>query len=363
MILIVAVCIFVSIQILIVIAMRKIISFLALGVIALGVQAQTTLTNETHGFTPNERNPMVLTNYVEPGNSGKSILWDFSKLDVASNFEGLIHDSFVSSCCTLFPKGNTVLEEFGNYFVFQASNSRLEQYGFMTSTGSVQIHYDKPFVKMQYPFTYGSSFSGDFEGDYISNGKTIGRIHGSYKVEGDASGSLRLPNGKVLENTLRVKEVKSTKQVINSVVTKVEDVTYRWYVPNHRFPVLVLIKSTYIPQTGNESFSTKAAFNSNVMSAITSISEVERSFRLDIYPNPYQGKVNIVYTLNKSSNVNISVFDISGKLVRVVVDGTENPGQQKHYFSASELGMPAGAYIVKLRVDNKEISRKILEIE
>lgn len=343
--------------------MRKIISFISLSVVVLSVQAQTTLTSATHGFIANERNPMVLTNYVEPGSSGKGIVWDFSKLEVTNNFEGLIHDSFASRCCALFPKGNTVLEEFGNYFVFQTSDNRLEQYGFLTSTGNTQIVYKKPFVKMQYPFTFGSNYSGNFEGEYISNGKSIGQVSGSYKVEGDANGTLRLPNGKELENTLRVKEVKTTKQLINNVVIKIEDVTYRWYVQNHRFPVLVLIKSTYIPQNGSVSYSTKAAFNSNVMNATTSVAELGNDFKLDIYPNPYQGRVNIEYYLGKSCNVNISVFDLTGKLVKVLVNGTENEGSQKHYFSASELGMPVGAYIVKLRIDSKEISRKILEIK
>lgn len=343
--------------------MRKLLLLLALGSTVFVTKAQTTLTNETHGFVHNEKNPMILTNYIEPGNMGKSVVWDFSDLEVTNNFVGLIHDNFVSKCCSLFPVGNTVLEEFGNFFVFETSQNRLEQYGFLTSTGNTQILYTKPFVKMQYPFTYGSSFSGNFEGDYILNGQTIGKINGSYKVDGDGKGVLRLPNGKELENTLRVKEVKTTKQNINNVTTTIEDVTYRWYVSNHRFPVLVLIKSTYYPEQGNSSLHTKAAFNSNVVNTTTRIAELEVDLKLDIYPNPYQGRVNISYNLEKNSIINISVYDISGKLVQVITNGKEEAGVKTHFFSAAEQGMPAGTYIVKMRVDDKEISRKILEIK
>lgn len=343
--------------------MRNLIIILFLGVFYLESMAQVKLTNETHGFIPNEKNPMILTKYVEPGSPGKSVVWNFSDLETTTNFVGLIQDNYVSKCCALFPQGNIVLEEFGNFFVFEASQNKLEQFGYLSSTGSTQIVYSKPFVKMQYPFTYGSVFSGNFEGDYILNGNKIGKIYGSYKVEGDALGVLKLPNGKELDNTLRVKEVKTTKQVVNNTATSIEDVTYRWYVSNHRFPVLVLIKSTYTFTDGNTSSHTKAAFNSNVININTGITQIENGFKLDIYPNPYQGRVNIEYNLSKNSMVNISVFDLTGKLVQVVVNETENAGTKRHFFSASELGMPAGAYIVKLRVDKNEISRKILEIK
>ncbi|MGE0079517.1 MAG: T9SS type A sorting domain-containing protein [Bacteroidales bacterium] len=343
--------------------MKKTMLLLTLGTLFLTAKSQTILTNETHGFVPNERNPMMLTNYVDPSNSGKNAVWNFSNLEVNNNFVGLIHDTFVSKSCSLFPKGNTILEEFGNYFVFESSKESLAQYGLVTSTGQTRIQYSKPFIKMKYPFTYGSNFAGEFEGDYISNEKVIGQVSGSYRVEGDAKGQLELPNGTVLDNTLRVKEVKTTKQVINNVTTQIEDVSYRWYVQNHRFPVLVLIKSTYTPQNGKPSTSTRAAFNSDVVNLTNNVENLTEDVKLDIYPNPYQGRVTISYNLEKTSNINISVFDLTGKLVDVIANGTEDSGVKKHYFSATEKGMSAGAYIVKIKIDNTEISRKILEMK
>ena len=341
--------------------MKKLL-LLAFVAISIFAQAQTKLTNETHGFIPNERNPMVITNYVEPGNFGKNVIWDFTNLQVTNTFEGLILETYLSKCCNLFSKGNTVLEEFGNFFVFETSANRLEQHGFLSSTGNTQIVYTKPFIKMQYPFTYGSHFDGNFEADYIINGQKTGKLIGTYKVEGDAKGKLKLPNGKELGNVLRVKEVKSSKQIINGTTTNFEDITYRWYVENHRFPVLVLIKSTY-NYNGTPSVTTKAAFNSNIISTTPNVDLQDGDLKIEIYPNPYQGRVTIAYNLENTANVNISVFDLTGKLVNVVTSGVESAGQKQHYFSAAELGMSAGAYIVKLRVDNKEVSRKILELK
>ena len=342
--------------------MKKYILLFMYGFAVAFAQAQTTLTNESHGFVANERNPMMLTEYVEPGLYGKNIVWDFSNLDITNNFEGLILDKYTSKCSDFFSKGNIVLEEFGNYFLFQTSAEKLEQFGFISSSGNTKIVYSKPFVKMQYPFTYGSKFSGDFEGDYIVNNLRVGEIHGSYRVEGDAKGRLLLPNAKELPNVLRVKEVKKYKQTINSNAIDIEDVTYRWYVENHRFPVLVLIKSTYF-SNGNPVTSTKAAFNSKIVGTTNVNERLVDDLKIDIYPNPYQGRVTVAYNLGNESKVNISVYDLSGKLISVLVNGVESAGLNKHFFSAVELGMPAGAYVVKLKIGDHEMSRKILELK
>lgn len=342
--------------------MKKYLLLFMCGVVVAFAQAQTTLTSESHGFVANERNPMKLTKYVEPGLYGKNIVWDFSNLDITSNFEGLILDKYTSKCSDLFPKGNIVLEEFGNFFLFQTSAEKLVQFGFISSSGNTKIVYTKPFVKMQYPFTYGTKFSGNFEGDYIVNNLRVGEIRGSYSVDGDAKGLLLLPNGKELSNALRVKEVKTYKQTINSNAVNVEDITYRWYVENHRFPVLVLIKSTY-HSNGTPVISTKAAFNSNVMGTTNLNELLIDNLKIDIYPNPYQGRVTVAYNLGNTSNVNISVYDLSGKLISVLANGVESAGLNKHYFSAAELGMPAGVYVVKFKIGDSEISRKILEVK
>ncbi|MCB8963748.1 MAG: T9SS type A sorting domain-containing protein [Bacteroidales bacterium] len=342
--------------------MKKATLLLAFGIATLTGQSQTILTNQSHGFVPHELNPMKLTNYVEPGVAGKSATWDFSELETNSNFVGSIHSSAIAECNTAFPNANTVLEEFGTYFAFNASNEKLEQYGLITQTGQTQIRYTVPFVKMKYPFTYGSSFSGNFEGEYVSQGKAIGQITGSYTVSGDATGTLKLPNGKEIQGALRVKEIRATQQTINNTTVKTEDVTYRWYTQNHRFPVLVLIKSTHTAQNGTQHSSSRAAYNNNVINTLQNGNLPNEGITLSAHPNPYHAKTTITYNLQKEGVINIAVYNLSGKLVKVLASGYQTAGVKTHQFSAAEMGLPTGTYIIKLQDGSNEITRKIIEL-
>ncbi|HOY71820.1 MAG TPA: T9SS type A sorting domain-containing protein [Tenuifilaceae bacterium] len=343
--------------------MKKLLLLSPQLVLTLSLFGQTIITSQNHGFIPNDNNPMLLTSYVEPGPAGKNVVWNFSMLETSENFQGSLKEVYTLKDYPSNQGGNVVLEEFGNRFIFNMTANSLEQVGFQSSTGSTEITYSKPFVKMRYPFGFNSSFSGDFKGDYLVNKVPVGTISGTYRVEGDGYGKLILPGGRELSGVLRVKEVKLTTQTINNSLINIEDVTYRWYVANHRFPVLSLIKSTYTPANGKPSTQTKAAFNGNVVSQPSNVDKVsDNLLRFTTFPNPYKGKVAITYTLPESCKVNLAVYDITGKLVSVLVNGIEDAGQKTHYFSAAEVGMPAATYIVKLTAGKVEFTGKVLEV-
>jgi hypothetical protein len=59
------------------------------------------------------------------------------------------------------PEANTILEEFETKFYFRASNDKIEQFGSVSKNNTI-TKYDKPFVKMVFPFNYGDTYSGNF---------------------------------------------------------------------------------------------------------------------------------------------------------------------------------------------------------
>lgn len=341
----------------------KSILLLAVGfVIAFNSQSQTILTFNSHGLQPDIQNPMMLTKYVDPGQEGQNVTWDFSTLETTNNFIGnLQNPSFVKGS-SRFSSANTTLEEFGNYFFFKSNISVLEQYGYLSNGGGIVIEYTKPFVKMRYPFSFNSYYSGAFEGKYFADEKAIGDIVGTYQVQGDAIGTLILPEGKSFRNALRVKEVKSYDQKLNGSTTKIVETSYRWYVNEHRFPILVIIKCNYTFENGQTSASTKAAFNSNVLVMNSNMTSANSSYKLEVFPNPYYDRVNINLQLDAKSKVNITVYDLIGKRVAVLTDKFEEIGDLTYAFSAKELGLAKGTYIVKVKVNNNETTRKILEL-
>jgi hypothetical protein len=337
-------------------------------VLLIGLAAATTshsqaiLTYKSHGLIPNEKNPMMLAKYVDPGIEGPNAVWDFTLLEATDNFTGNIQDSYTVKNAFKFESANTVLEEFGNYFFFSSNSSQLEQYGYSSGNGSLAIEYSKPFVKMRYPFTFNNYYSGSFEGKYILNNTIIGDIVGTYKVSGDATGKLLLPNGKSFNNALRVKEVKNYKQTVNGSSINIEEVAHRWYVNEHRFPILVLINSTYTFGNGQTSSSTKSAYNTNVITLSIDALSQNNGLKLDVFPNPYHEKVNINLHLDTKSMIRIAAYDLTGKRVALLADNYADAGDLSYTFSAKEIGLPKGTYIIKVKVNNDDYTKKIVEL-
>jgi len=330
--------------------------------IALTSHAQTILTFKSHGLQPNEKNPMMLTKYVAPGADGQDVTWNFSSLEATSNFTANIQNPYPLKGSNRFTASNTTLEEFGNYFFFNSNSNLLEQYGYLSNNGSVAIEYSKPFVKMRYPFSFNSFYSGSFEGKYYSNDKAIGDIEGTYQVVGDAIGTLLLPDGKSFRNALRVKETKDYNQILNGSTTSIQEISYRWYVNDYRFPILVLISCNYTFENGQHSTTTRAAYNSNVMLSDDSLTGNSSGCKLEVFPNPYYEKVNINLHIDSRSKVNITVYDLIGKRIAILADKYEDAGDFTYNFSAKEIGLARGTYIVKVKVNNNDTTRKVLEL-
>jgi hypothetical protein len=309
------------------------------------VNAQTVLTYKTHGLIPNEKNPMLLTKYVEPGNAGKNMIWDFTMLEMAGSFVGNIDVPSVAKNFEAFTSSNSVLEEFGNYFFFDVNKKGIKHYGYASGSGSTTIEYAKPFVKMKYPFKYGNYYDGDFNGVYKVRGEEYGTIDGKYSVNADGSGTLILPGGVKYSNVLRVKEVKSYTHQMKGSSYDVINETYRWYVEEHRFPILVLIKSTYVNGSGKDSYSTQAAYNPVIITKLQEMakSSNDKAFVVNTYPNPYVGYVNIKFDVEEDAFVNVSVYSSTGQLVSVLANQKEKSGTKAYKFSAKQLGVGTGS--------------------
>lgn len=95
-------------------------------------------------------------------------------------------------------------------------------------------------------------------------------------------------------------------------------------------------------------------FSSNlVVSAPTVEPTVPVSYGLaQNYPNPFNPSTTISYSLAKQSRVNITVYDIAGKEVSVLVDGNKSAGPQSVVWNATDRrgsGVPSGVYFYTIR--------------
>lgn len=73
------------------------------------------------------------------------------------------------------------------------------------------------------------------------------------------------------------------------------------------------------------------------------------------YPNPFNPSTNVTYTLDRPGPVEMSVYDLTGRVVSTLVDGIQPAGHHEVRFDAD--GLPAGTYLYRLRADGRTITR------
>lgn len=76
------------------------------------------------------------------------------------------------------------------------------------------------------------------------------------------------------------------------------------------------------------------------------------------YPNPFNPSTTIRYNLSKAGFVKLTVYDILGREVKVLVNEDQNPGQHNITFNADNLA--SGIYIYTLRTGDFYQSKKMI---
>lgn len=78
-------------------------------------------------------------------------------------------------------------------------------------------------------------------------------------------------------------------------------------------------------------------------------SEVPEGYKLyQNYPNPFNPSTNIRFDLSKTTDVKLSVYDITGREISVLVNEKLNVGSYEYLFNST--GLSSGVYIYKLSI-------------
>lgn len=79
------------------------------------------------------------------------------------------------------------------------------------------------------------------------------------------------------------------------------------------------------------------------------------------YPNPFNPSTKIKFDLKNNSSVKLSVFDISGKIVNVLVNGDLKSGSYEYTWNATELA--SGIYFYRIETNSSSISKSMLFVK
>ncbi|MCF7805915.1 MAG: T9SS type A sorting domain-containing protein [Candidatus Marinimicrobia bacterium] len=85
---------------------------------------------------------------------------------------------------------------------------------------------------------------------------------------------------------------------------------------------------------------------------------VIKDFNLRNYPNPFNPKTTISFTLQKSQTVNLAVYTLQGKMVKTLAEGQKSAGSYRVTFDGSNLA--SGIYFYRLQTRDKIVTKKMM---
>lgn len=158
-------------------------------------------------------------------------------------------------------------------------------------------------------------------------------------------------------------QVKKSDPIIvkeGNTLTSSNSKTYQWIKDGELIPGAVT-QSIVIDQNGT--YQVKASDDcSDLISNKIPVDLDKEKLHLSAFPNPYIEETTIQYEINETSKVLIEVFDVSGFKVMTLEDSSRSKGVHKLLFSASDNGLGAGIYFVKLIVGNEVFSTRLVQI-
>ncbi|MFH1195094.1 MAG: two-component regulator propeller domain-containing protein [bacterium] len=85
--------------------------------------------------------------------------------------------------------------------------------------------------------------------------------------------------------------------------------------------------------------------------------------KISNYPNPFNPSTNIEYSINKSSEVKLTVFDVSGKKIRTLIDTHQSAGMYTVMWNGRNdngVSLASGVYIVAVETKYSRAAKKIM---
>ncbi|MYF39273.1 MAG: T9SS type A sorting domain-containing protein, partial [Rhodothermaceae bacterium] len=98
----------------------------------------------------------------------------------------------------------------------------------------------------------------------------------------------------------------------------------------------------------------------SVPTSIEQVSTAEMPSKISLtqnYPNPFNPVTTVEFDLDRAQNVTLSVLDVTGRQVAVLVDDQKSAGTFRVQFDANYL--PSGLYLYRLNTQTESLTRKM----
>ncbi len=309
---------------------------LAMG-LATCVIAQPNLPTGSISFAPGESYLLHQCAYFTPPGPGvTNAVWDHSDLVSVASFT----DQFVAPP-TGGPAGSTVAEVAGTgtYVYYKASAAAFEQMGLVSPQATMSCA--NPVSVLTYPFEYG----GEMLDTYSCGGNTSGFAfsrNGTMNTVGTSWGTLILPYG-TFTNVLMIMFAQNHQDIFpsNEDYDSEYQASFQLFVkPGVKQPLLSNYQTYSIPGPFNQ-------YSRMLDASSVGVQEAQlNAIGVDMFPNPAQGSVEMIYGVVAGSTMNLEILDMAGKVVLQQDRKTMVTGIQREVFDIANLA--PGVYTVRV---------------
>ena len=350
--------------------MKKLLLVLLM-LVSIPVWSQNMLTKETNLMRDSDNITLQPVAFSYPGNNGKSVVWDFSNVDVSNEDHNI---NFSVDSLKHFHK----IED-GEISSYVLCNNKLEQY--KIENRLLKMKFAPRLLTMKYPLNYGDSISSSFDGYGRYCGNHVVRVSGQVSLEIDGEGSLILSKKDTLNNVLRVYTLTTKAMavdfdyaVIDSTKLKQEiEEKYEWYARGYRYPVYTIIQRTSfsnLQPVGTTRYAYRLlpenyavphdAPNDSILSR-DSLQSVLANARNDNFFHYHvmldNSFVNVDYISDRDVHITALLSNSMG-ILYCRQNVTAKAGSQSA-ISFSSAGLPRGQYVVYLNVSGKIYSKTV----
>lgn len=291
--------------------------------------------------TTNWNASQITLPYVETFESGQWWPAGFNFVNEDSGTPGwelAQYGAGTSSLSAVLPNANYVPTSWPG-FASNVDIMELPPFDFSNTT-NISLSFDYSFARKT--GVVADTFKVQYSLDCGGSWKTISGISaGQMATSGGTVNAPYIPWSSSVPNTKWVN--KSFSTILLNPVTNKRDVKFRFWFQND--------------VSSGES---QNLYIDNInVSGTVGIDEFENSLGLAIYPNPTSSSSEVEFTSPSSSNVNITVFDVTGR----VVEKNELNGiagiTMKHTINSSNH-LNSGIYFISINIDGRKVTKKLI---
>ena len=342
--------------------------------------SQNILEKQTNLMQPGDGVTMIELEYIDAGESGNDMVWDFSGLETLGS-------SYIKYDTITDHQIVSIGQKYANKFRMANDSMLITSYESPLTT----IDYQRPQLQLVFPFQYLQTATADYFGEGKYCGKYFERTFGVTKIHADGEGTIIMSENDTLYNVLRVYSVNTASIRLNAdscrndsdnlkqVITE----RYQWYVRGYRYPVFETVTSSTYNDLNHVATLQHAYMCPPVIQVALddSINAQIRETDRQLYGNDKQGQsakgdvshhegkgftykvlsdgnhFTITYSLDETSHIHAMVVDVMGNIYRDIHQSNSAGSDYSMYFDCT--GLRPGQYIIYINVNGSIYNIKI----